>query len=122
MSAGSFIRSFYELDNGNIARIRVQPETELFTDGTTVNDAPAGPATVPVAARARKSRREYGIGARFVSFAWDDGQAPTGYDPNVTLTIPIMTPAAYNSYNIGDTATYLGGTGEIVGKTAESLR
>lgn len=115
MSAGRFERSFYELDNGEIARARVQPETIAG-----FNPAPAGPATVPGSARMQSSRRRQGINARYITAVWD-GAPPSGYDDRTPLKIPIMTPATYNGIELGDTLTYLGATIEVIGKTGEKV-
>ena len=115
MSAGTFIRSFYQLDNGSIARARVQPETIAG-----FNAAPAGPATVPGSARMGGGRRRFGINARFITGVWS-GAAPTGYDSNGVIRIPILTTAAYNAINLGDTLTYLGASLSVIGKTGEKV-
>jgi hypothetical protein len=122
MSAGQFIRSFYETNGGAIARIRVQPETELANIGGTVNDAPAGPPTVSTQVKVSKSRREFGIGPRKVGFVFDAGQQPTGYLAGQIYYIPVLTRAVYDSFVVGDVITYLGGTGDIVSKTEESVK
>jgi hypothetical protein len=122
MSAGQFIRSFYETNGGAIARIRVQPETELANIGGTVNDAPAGPPTVSTTVKVNKGRREYGIGPRKVGFVFDDGQAPVGYEPGNIYYIPVLTRDVYDGAVVGDAMTYLGGTGNIVSKLEESIK
>jgi hypothetical protein len=122
MSAGQFIRSFYETNGGAIARIRVQPETELANLGGTVNDAPAGPPTVATTVKVSKSRRQYGIGPRKVGIVFDDGQAPAGYEPGNIYYIPVLTRDVYDSFVVGDTATYLSGTADIVSKLEESVK
>lgn len=122
MSSGQFIRSFYETNGGAIARIRVQPETELFTDGVGPNDAPAGPPTISTTVKVNKAKREYGIGPRKVGFVFDDGQAPTGYEPGNIYYIPILTRAMYDRLVVGAQATYLAGTGDIVSKLEESIK
>jgi hypothetical protein len=122
MSAGSFIRTFYETNGGGIARIRVQPETELANIGGTVNDAPAGPPTVATSVKVSKGRREYGISPRKVGFVFDTGQSPVGYKPGQLYYIPVLTRAVYDSFVVGDTITYLAGTGDIVSKLEESVK
>lgn len=122
MSAGKFIRSYYESNAGEQIRIRVQPETELFTNGTEVNDSAGGPATIPGYAKVTKGNREYGIRPRRVGFVFDAGQAPTGYDPSSVHYIPVMTKAAYDAYDLGTGYTYLGGTGEVISKLEENIR
>lgn len=122
MSAGKFIRSFYETNGGAIARIRVQPETELATIGGAVNDAPAGPPTVQTTVKVSRGSREYGIRPRRVGFAFDPGQGPANYDEGTIIYIPVMTRARYDAAVPGQAATYLLGTGVIVSKLEESVR
>lgn len=122
MSAGKFIRSFYETNGGAIARIRVQPETELATIGGQVNDAPAGPPTVSTTVKVSKGRREYGISPRKVGFVFDPGQEPDDYDLGTILYIPVMTRARYDAQAVGGSMTYLNGTGIVVSKLEESIR
>lgn len=122
MSAGQFIRSFYETNGGGIARIRVQPETELAQIGGAPNDGADGPPTLNTTVKVNKGRREYGIGPRKIGFVFDDGSAPTGYEPGNIYYIPVLTRAVYDGAVVGDTMTYLGGTGEIVSKIEESIK
>ena len=122
MSAGAFIRSFYQTNGLAIARIRVQPETELASIGGTVNDAPAGPPTIATAVKVSKGRREYGISPRKVGFVFDDGQEPEGYKPGQIYYLPVLTRALYDSFAIGAAITYLGGTGDVVSKLEESVK
>lgn len=122
MSAGQFIRSFYETNGGAIARIRVQPETELANLGGAVNDAPAGPPTVATTVKVSKSRRGYGIGPRKVGLVFDAGEAPEGYEPGNIYYVPVMTRAVYDGCVVGGVATYLGGTADIVSKLEESIK
>lgn len=120
MSSGQFIRSFYETNGGAIARIRVQPETELANIGGTVNDGAAGPPTVATTVKVNKGRREYGIGPRKVGFVFD--VPPTGYEPGNIYYIPVMTRSVYDGAVVGDAMTYLGQTGNIVSKLEESIK
>lgn len=120
MSAGAFTLSKYELDGGQISPIRIQPETLGLTDGTNANTAPAGDVDLSLFARARKGTREYGIGARFITISWN-GSPPTGYKDG-TLSVPVLTAAAFNAYTVGENVTYLGTTAVVVSKTAERLK
>ena len=115
MSQGRFVRTFYELDNGEIARARVQPETIAG-----FNTPVGGPATVPGSARMQGSRRRQGINARHITGAWV-GTPPTGYDDRTPVRVPVMSPAVYNGLELGDTVNYLGASLEIIGKTAEKI-
>lgn len=120
MSAGNFIRSRYESDAGNIHPIRIQPETADATIGS-VNAAPAGAVDVPISARVSGGSRQIGLTARKVRLAFT-GTPPTGYAANSVVTIPILTPARFNSVAVGTTGTYLGTAVEVVGKTSESSK
>lgn len=122
MSSGRFIRSFYATNGGAIARIRVQPETELATIGGTVNDAPAGPPTIQTTVKVSKGRLEYGISPRKIGFVFDAGQAPVGYEAGSIYYIPILTRAVYDGVVPGQACTYLQGTGVCVSKLEESVR
>lgn len=122
MSQGAFIRSFYATNGGAIARIRLQPETELATFGGTVNDAPAGPPTVATTVKVSKSRRAYGIGPRKVGIVFDAGEAPAGYEAGNIYYIPVLTRAVYDAAVVGGAAVYLGGTADIVSKVEESIK
>jgi len=114
MSAGAFENSFYETDGGTVYAIRVQPETIIA--GT--NPAATGPATGEGSASATGGRRRLGINARRVRVNWKT-TAPTGYDVNGTLTIPILTPDAYTNLQKLDEFQYLGNTVVVLGKTPE---
>lgn len=116
MSAGKFIFSFYGLDNGDVANIRLQPETL-----GTGNPAAAGPATLPVSAKVSNSNRSIGIKPRAITLAWT-GAAPDGYDPNSNIRVPIMQKTVYDGINIGSTFTYAGASARVVGKSPERVR
>lgn len=120
MSAGVFTRTFYELDDGDIVRARVQPET-LAANVGAANTAPAGPADAPGSARVGGGRRQFGIKMRSVSLAWT-GTPPTGYKAGALVRIPIMQRATYDGIDLGDTGTYLGVAVEVVGKSPESVK
>lgn len=120
MSSGGFTNARYELNGGGtIVPIKVQPETLALTDGSVVNAAPTGNVTLEVTAYARKNKRQYGIGARYVTLSWD-GSPPTGYDDD-NVTVPVLTVAAYNAYVRGSTMTYLGEACTVVSRTDEQL-
>lgn len=122
MSQGSFEISRYEASFANfIMPIRVQPETVSLTDGTVPNDPPAGATDLPLFARARKGNTEYGVGARSITISFAPGSEPTGYSGD-SLNVPVLTEAAFAAYSIGDTVTYLGATGTVVGRKSETFR
>lgn len=120
MSAGQFARSRYQANNGDIHPIRVQPETLLANIGA-VNAAPTASVDVPLFARARKSRRAFGLGARSVRVQFT-GQPPTGYAENQVLTIPILTQAVFNQITVDQAGTYLSSPIVVIGTSEESRR
>lgn len=121
MSAGAFLRTFYELDNGDIAAIRVQPETVAMTIGGVQNAAATGPATVPSSAVVSKGRRSRGINARLVRIVFPT-TAPAGYLVNSPIALPWLDPGTFASLTPNATVAYLGASGILVGRTAESVR
>lgn len=121
MSSGAFTRSRYETDQGNICRIRVQPETIAATVGGTANAAPTDPVTSGFpSAHARGSRSQIGITARRITVAF--ATPPAGYKADQLLSIPILTPDLYNAIDLDDAVTYLGASGVVVGKIAEAIK
>lgn len=122
MSSGSFINSFYETNDGDVCRIRVQPETELATDGTTPNDSATGPATLPVRAKVSRGTREIGIKPRRIGIKFEIGQAPTGYAVGQVYYLPALTRAFYDALEVGDDITYLAATAEVVSKLEEDIK
>ncbi len=116
MSAGKFQVSFYELNNGDVAKIKVQPETV-----SGFNVPGVGPATTKVLARVSGGNARYGIKARSFSLRWT-GQPPTGYDASSVVRIPILTATVYDSTQLYDTVTYLGAQAQVVGKSPERVR
>lgn len=122
MSAGLFLRSIYETNAGDFARIRVQPETELATNGTVPNDAGAGPVNIPTRAKVSRGSREIGIRPRKIGLIFETGQNPSGYEPNEVFYIPALTRAFYDAVAEDDEITYLSSTAKVVSKLEESIR
>lgn len=121
MSQGSFVTSKYEANNGDILPIRVQPET-LTANLGSANTAPAGTATVSLFARARKSRRSYGVGARIARVRFT-AAVPDGYATNQILSVPVLTPTVFNAIIPGaTTGTYLGSPILVIGTSGETRR
>lgn len=120
MSSGRFSRTLYEANAGTFHNIRVQPETIIA--GT--NAAPAGPVTPnAVSAKVSKGKREFGLGARTVTIAWANPDAPPeGYAQNSSIRLPILTPAAWEALSLGATFQYAGVQVRVIGKSPESLR
>lgn len=120
MSAGKFVDQTYSTDGGLLCPIRVQPETV-----TAWNILPVG-AVAPgtPSARATGGRNKAGINARIARFRWSGSPpaAPTGYDPNGIITLPILTNAAFQTLVKNTSYAYLGAALNLVGKTSEKVR
>lgn len=121
MSAGNFLDAFYKTDNGDIAPIRIQPESASLVVGGNTNTIPAGPANFPAPVKVSGSRRTYGIHARLVRVRFGS-TPPTGYQQNGTVTIPWLDPDTWRSLSKGMTGTYLGSSVTYVGKSPEVIR
>ena len=122
MSAGRFLRTFYQADNNEVHPIRVQPETASLSIGGTTNAPPSGPATVGISARATAGNRRIGLSARAVTVVFDEGSEPAGYAANSPIRIPILTPATYASISPGEAGTYLGAPVTVIGLSPERRR
>lgn len=119
MSAGNFILSKYEADSGEIHPIRIQPET-IIAD---TNPAPAGAITQSLRARVGGSSRTYGLHARKIRVTWTaPATHPEGYKDGGTITLPILSAAAYAAINIGQTFNYLANSVTVTGKSPEESR
>ncbi len=120
MSSGTFTRTRYELDNGDITNIRVQPETlALVIDGNT-NAGVTDAVTRPGSAKVSGGRRSVGVNARLVRIRFT---APKdGYAEGEVITLPWLQKATFDNLDLFSTGTYLGVSVELVGKTAESVR
>lgn len=121
MSEGRFDSSFYALDNGDIAPLRVQPETLQADFGGSTNDGATGPATpgLPSVSLSR-SRSAYGIHPRYVTASWDT--APTDYDDRGSVRIVVPIKATFDAIAKGDTFSYVGGTAKVIQKYPEFIR
>ena len=117
MSSGSFVTSKYELDDGRIVSIRIQPETI-----TTVNTVPSAAYTANMpSAKVSKGKREIGIGARYITIKWT-GTIPDGYKETGLVKVPILQKSVFDGLSKGDSFTYLGGTAQVVSKAQESIK
>jgi hypothetical protein len=116
MSAGRFNKTAkYETADGAVRPIKIQPETI-----TTWNPEPAGTSSGAFV-KVGGSRRGYGATARLARFEWN-GAPPAGYDARGTITLPILTPAAWNGLTFGTTYAYQGATLNLLGRTGERIR
>lgn len=123
MSAGDFVNSKYQSDEGGIYAIRVQPETLALTINGTANTAPAGDVDQEGLARVSGSRRRIGLKARLVRFRFTAAPTGGGYSVGDILSLPILTQATYNAIpKAGATGTYLGAAIEVVGKSPQGGR
>lgn len=124
MSAGAFERTFYAKNNGDVAPIRVQPETLSLTIGGQANSAPTGPADAGVSrVRVSGGRRKLGTVARKVYITWT-GAPPTGYKPGGVIAVPVMIPAHFEAYidPPDQTGTYLATACRVIGSSPEGGR
>lgn len=120
MSSGVFTRAKYQLDNGEVVKCRVQPETIAFTSDGVANAQPITPVTIPGSARMSSSQKRKGVNARTIRIRLN--AAPDEYAENSTLTIPVLIKANWDGYVEDDTCTYLGQAGVIVGKSPEGVK
>lgn len=126
MSAGTTVSSAYENNFGAFFPVRIQPETLTLTLGGQANDAPVGPAPPNTpSAKISGGQREAGMICRKVRFRFSGATIPPGYKVNGILTLPVLTPGAYNAWGKGSTGTYtLEGTAydvAFVGKSPEKI-
>lgn len=120
MSAGAFVRSKYESDEGSIHPIKVQPETLSATLGGA-NSPPAADTDTDISARVTGGNRELGLRARSVSVKFT-ATPPDGYKEDQVYRIPILTPARWDAITKSTTGTYLGVACQVVGKTPENVK
>ena len=121
MSAGAFVRTRYELDNGDISPIRVQPETLGLTLSGSTNDAPAGAVDRVGSVNVSRGARSNGVNARMVRVTFT-GAPPAGYLANSVIALPWLSQSTFDGLASGDAGTYLGAAIELVGKTPERVR
>lgn len=120
MSAGNFILSKYESDTGDVHQIKIQPETSAASLGGTANQAPSGAVDSVFAAEVNRGARAYGLRPRKVTIGFTD-DAPDGYRPYTSISIPVLQESVFNGLAIGDSVTYNGGTGVVKSKAGETI-
>lgn len=122
MSAGSFIFSRYETDEGDIFDIKVQPETLTLSLNGATNTAPTGAVDGTGSVNVSGSLRQNGVNARRVRFRFS-GEPPTGYKPSSVISLPILQQSVYETMTAtrGATGTYLGAAIQLVGGTKEKI-
>lgn len=121
MSAGTFARTKYQANNGDIYPIRLQPETLELTIGGTANSAPAGATTERLLASVSKGNREYGVKPRRVGVKFS-AAPPVGYKPDQIYYIPILGSAFYGTIAVGATGIYLGVAVDVVSLLPELIK
>lgn len=122
MSAGAFVLSRYEADNGQVLPVRVQPETVALNVGGGANAAPTGTLTAGATfARVSGGNRRYGVKCRSVTIRFT-GALPAGYETGRPLRLPVLTLARYNGITVGGSGAYLGQPIVVLGKSAERSR
>lgn len=122
MSAGRFEIRIYEADSGEFHYIKQQPETAtldiaLGNQNTVLSDS----ATSVFWAKESRGAREYGLRPRKLRMQWLPAQAPEGYKEEENFTVTIYSASTYNTAELRQSATYLGGTCKVVGKIPESI-
>lgn len=121
MSAGSFINSRYQSDDGTIHQIKLQPETVAMTVGGTANAAPTGAIDSVFAAEVNRGAKAYGLKPRKINVSFE-GEPPTGYRPYTSLSLPILTTDLFEAISDNDVVVYNGGSGKVSSKVAENIR
>ena len=126
MSAGPFLKSKYETDQGNVVKVSIQPETLTLSIDGTANTAPTGAETGGFpSAKVGGGRNSIGINTRLARFKFT-GTPPTGYKQDGVLTLPVLQLATYNAWIGKTTGVYDPGGGEVavelIGLTAEKIR
>lgn len=116
MSAGPFLLSKYETDDGTVLPIRVQFETLTVAD----NAEPDGGADGPFV-KVSGSRRAYGVHPRKITLSRSVGSDDYG-SAKAYARVVMLTSAAYDAAVIGSTVPYAGVDWVIVSKTNESIR
>ena len=121
MSAGAFVLSKYEANNGDIYPIRLQPESLDLEIATVSNDEPAGAVDQPTRAKVSRARGAIGIRPRKVSIRFTD-PAPTGYKADQSYTIPVLQASLWDSAIAGTVASYLGVAAVVISRSPEDIR
>lgn len=116
MSAGPFLISKYEADDGSVRPIRIQPETLGFLD----NAEPSGGADGPYV-KVSGSRRSFGLHPRKITISRSVGNADYGTG-KAYASLPILTKQVFDDATVGSTVAYAGVDWVIASKTSESIR
>lgn len=98
MSAGAFQRALYEADNGDKFNTRTQPETQDTTPANPSAVSGSGDGVQSYLKMTKGSRERGIIPRRVVLRPADPATVPDGYKEGANLTIPILTPAAFEEF------------------------
>lgn len=120
MSAGNFLRANYSADAGTVHPIRIQPETAALVINGVTNAVPAGPIDSPISAKVSGGRRGIGLKARTVTIAFSP-TAPTGYETDEPITLPVLQQSVWNGIGKGQTGTYLASPIVVLYKSPERV-
>lgn len=94
MASGAFQKYKYEMDNGTIVKIRLQPETKSANPGGVANAEPAGAITKGMpSANVSKSRRGIGIHPRVAACTVTATGVNSVNKQGSTVYIPILAKA-----------------------------
>lgn len=119
MSAGQFLDAFYTTNNGEVVRIKIQPETAALVVQGNTNTIPSGTNATNEYANV-SARRRRGINARKVGIKFT-GTPPTGYKQDSSIYVPWLNPATFPDPRGAREATYLGAAAEFVGISPERI-
>jgi hypothetical protein len=126
MSAGAFVVSKYQTNDGTITPIRVQPETLEAAIAAVTNAAPTGALGDTIFTKVSGGLSLSHIRARRITIRFPATGQPTGYKPLGITTIPVLTKVFYNACataGVGAVITYLGvATCTIVGGDPRETR
>lgn len=120
MAIGAFTNSRYESENGDIRKIRVQPETLLLTLNSVVNAAPTGAVDTKGSAKVSGSRRSLGAHARLVRIKLTE-EGASGEIGSI-IAVPWLKQSTFAALPENATGTYNSSACELVGTTAEKIR
>lgn len=119
MSSGAFLSAFYEANNGDVYRIKIQPETAALVVQGNTNTIPNGAGAIAEFAHV-SSRRRRGINARKVGIQFT-GTPPAGYKAGSTIYLPWLQRDTFPDPLGVTTATYLGAPARLVGVSPERI-
>lgn len=122
MSSGPFALARYQNNNGDVLRMRVQPETIALTLGTATNGIASGAITpgFPSAILSR-SRRSIGVHARRVTVRVT-AAGTSGLSVGSVITLPWFVRATFDSLPQDATGTYNGASVVLIGSLGEKTR